>query len=171
MTDQPGIMFPRIKLSHFHKLINLTMSRLFKSYGCDITREQEVILRELRLRDGVNQVELAVRTEQDRNNLSRTLVILESKNLIARDRSHRDKRNSLVYLTDSGRALHEVAYQAINEYRRVLFQGFSQKEVDTFADMIHRLSDNLSDFLEENGAAKDAGDDGEEEADGTRAAS
>lgn len=152
MTREPSIMFPRIKLSLFHKLINLTMTRLFKTHGYDITREQEVILRELRQNDGINQVELAFRTEQDRNNLSRTLDILEQKKLVSRDRSHRDKRSSIVYLTDEGRALHEGAYQAVNEYRRVLFQGCSQEEIDAFAGMIRRLTDNLTTFLEENGA-------------------
>jgi len=144
-------MFPRIKLSLLHKLINLTMTRLFKTYGFDITREQEVILRELRQRDGVNQVDLASRVGQDRNNLSRTLDILESKKLVTRNVCSRDKRSSLVYITDEGRTLHEGAYRAVNEYRQVLFRGFSQAEVDTFAEMIRRLSGNLSSFLEQNG--------------------
>jgi DNA-binding MarR family transcriptional regulator len=154
MSEMPGIMYPRIKLSRFHKLINLTMSRLFKAYGYDITREQEVTLRELRQRDGVNQVDLASRTGQDRNNLSRTLDILESKSLVARDVCSSDKRNSLVYITDEGRLLHEGAYKAVNEYRQILFRGFSQDEVDTFSIMIRRLSENLSSFLEQNGNGK-----------------
>lgn len=154
MSDQPAIMYPRIKLSRFHKLINLTMSRLFKAYGYDITREQEVTLRELRQHDGVNQVDLASRTGQDRNNLSRTLDILESKGLVARDVCSRDKRHSLVYITDEGRLLHEGAYKAVSEYRQLLFRGFSQEEVDTFAGMIRRLSENLASFLEQNGNTK-----------------
>lgn len=147
-------MFPRIKLSLFHKLINLTMARLFKTYGYDITREQEVILRELRQCDGVNQVDLASRVGQDRNNLSRTLGILESKKLVMRDVCNSDTRSSLVYITDKGCALHEGAYRAVNEYRQILFRGFSQEEADTFADMIRRLSGNLASFLAQNSAGK-----------------
>ncbi len=154
MSNQPATMFPRIKLALFQKLINLTMTRLFKDYGYDITREQEVILRELRQRDGVNQVDLASRVGQDRNNLSRTLTILESKELIVRDVCSNDKRNSLVYITDAGRALHQGAYRAINEYRQILFRGCTQEEVDEFANMVHRLSDNLASFLDQNGASK-----------------
>lgn len=153
MPDHPAIMFPRLKLSLLHKLVNLTMTRLFKTYGYDITREQEVILRELRQRDGVNQVDLASRVGQDRNNLSRTLDILESKKLVMRNACSRDKRSSLVHITDKGRALHEGAYRAVNEYRQIFFQGFSQEEIDTFASMIRRLSGNLSMFLDHNGTA------------------
>lgn len=149
MSEHPRIMYPRIKLSLLHKLINLTMKRLFIAYGYDITREQEVILRELRQQDGVNQVDLSARTGQDRNNLSRTLDILESKKLVARDVCSSDKRNSLVYITDRGRLLHEEAYKAVNEYRQVLFRGFSQEEVDTFAAMVRRLSANLTSFNED----------------------
>lgn len=147
MSNQPAIVFPRIKLSLLHKLINVVMARLFKAYGCDITREQEVILRELRQRDGVNQIGLTSRVGQDRNNLSRTLDILQSKKLVVRDVCNSDRRSSLVYITDEGRALHKAAYQAIQEYRKILFRGFSQEEVDAFGDMIGRLNDNLESFL------------------------
>lgn len=147
MPNQRAIVFPRIKLSLLHKLINAVMARLFKAHGCDITREQEVILRELRQRDGVNQVVLASRVGQDRNNLSRTLDILQSKKLVVRDVYSSDKRSSLVYITDEGRALHKAAYRAIQEYRHILFRGFSQKEIDAFEDMIGRLNDNLGSFL------------------------
>ncbi|MCC6306279.1 MAG: MarR family transcriptional regulator [Rhodobacteraceae bacterium] len=156
MNDRPAVLFPRIKLSHFHKLINLTMSRLFAAHGCEITREQEVILRELRQEDGIAQVELALRSGQDRNNLSRTLDILEAKRLVARGRSRQDRRSSLVHITDAGRALHETAYRAVNDYRRILFQGCSQDEVDAFADMVRRLSDNLEGFLGETAADRPA---------------
>ena len=59
------------------------MTRLFRAHGYDITREQEVILRELCERDGVHQADLARRVGQDRNNLSRTLEILTLKKLDA----------------------------------------------------------------------------------------
>lgn len=146
------LVYPRIKLALFHKLVNLTMARLFRAHGHDITREQEVILRELRQQDCINQVELAVRTGQDRNNLSRTLHILESKGLVVRDLCSTDKRNSLVFITDLGRRLHERANQAVEEYRQILFSGFSQEEIEAFAEMIRRLSSNLSSYIDGKGA-------------------
>lgn len=148
MTERPKMNYPRIRLNLFHKLINLTMSRLFRAYGYDITREQEVILRELRDRDGINQADLARRVGQDRNNLSRTLEILELKGLIVRGSSDVDRRQSIVYITDQGRELHKGAFQAIEAYRRILFRGFSQQEIETFASMIERLTANLKSYLQ-----------------------
>ncbi|MBL8385927.1 MAG: MarR family transcriptional regulator [Burkholderiales bacterium] len=144
---KPGLRYPRLKLAYFNKLINLTMTRLFRSGGLDVTREQEAILRELLQGDGINQAELAARTGQDRNNLSRTLDLLVRKRLAYRDVSDTDRRQSLVFLTDKGKALESAAYAAVNQYREILFAGFSQREVDAFALAIERLTSNLESFL------------------------
>lgn len=140
--------YPRLKLAYFNKLINLTMARLFRNNGLDVTREQEAILRELAQGDGINQAELAARTGQDRNNLSRTLDLLVRKRLALRDVSSADRRQSLVFLTDEGKRLGSAAYEAVNEYREILFAGFSQQEIDAFAAAIARLTSNLETFLE-----------------------
>lgn len=140
--------YPRIKLGKFHKTINLTMSRIFKSHGHNITREQEAILRALCVSDGINQAELAARAGQERNNLSRTLNILESKGWVTRSVCPADKRNSVVYITEEGRELHDKVYDSIEEYRHVLFRGLTMEQVQEFADMVHRLTANLEDYLD-----------------------
>jgi len=140
--------YPRLKLAYFNKLINLTMARLFRTDGLDVTREQEAILRELAQADGISQVELATRTGQDRNNLSRTLDLLVGKGLALRKASSTDRRQSLVFLTQSGKELESAAYESINAYRAILFKGFSQQEVDAFAVAVERLTSNLETFLE-----------------------
>lgn len=149
-SPPPDRIYPRIRLSYFNKLINLVMGRLFVRRGLDLTREQEAILRELRQGDGINQAELAARTGQDRNNLSRTLGLLAEKSLVRREVCATDRRNSLVFLTPAGRVLQQKAYLAVNDYRAVLFQGFSQREIDAFANSIQRLSDNLEMFLQQD---------------------
>ncbi len=156
MSEQAPQTYPRLPLARFNKLINLTMSRLFASYGHNITREQEVILRELHRLDGVNQVDLAFRTGQDRNNLSRTLALLENKGLIHRDVCHLDKRNTRVFISDEGRALHAKAYRVIDEYRRILFKDFTQQEIDDFSETIQRLIRNLADFVGQETPAQNA---------------
>jgi DNA-binding MarR family transcriptional regulator len=140
--------YPRIKLALFQKCVNLTMTRVFRAHGYEVTREQEVILRELCGKDGLNQVDLARRTGQDRNNMSRTLDILELKGLVVRHVSDSDKRSSIVFVTNKGRNLHKGVYKAVDEYRRILFRGISQEEIEFFATMIERLIANLEADLE-----------------------
>ena len=148
------LRYPRLKLAYFNKLINLTMARLFRTDGLDVTREQEAILRELVQGDGISQVELATRTGQDRNNLSRTLDLLVGKGLACRQASSNDRRQSLVFLTKSGKELESAAYEAVNEYREILFRGFNQQEIDAFAAAIERLTSNLETFLEDPSNAR-----------------
>ena len=140
--------FPHIKLNKFNKTINLTMSRIFKVHGYNITREQEAILRSLCVSDGINQAELASMAGQERNNLSRTLSILEEKGLILRKVCAADKRNSLVYITPVGRALHAKVHRAVEEYRHILFRDVSQESVNEFARLVEKLTDNLESYLE-----------------------
>ena len=142
--------YPRLPFSRFNKLINLTMSRLFELHNLNITREQEVILRELSQIDGLNQVDLANRVGQDKDNLSRTLSLLENKNCVRRSACSEDRRKMLIYITEDGQKLHREAYKVIEKYRRILFRNFQKNEIDQFSRGLYRLIDNLADFLEQD---------------------
>lgn len=148
MKDDVNIHSQRLPIAKFNKLVNLTLKRLFESVGCDVTREQEVILRELTQSDGFNQAELAKRVGQDRNNLSRTLRLLEDRGLITRDVRGDDKRNSEVRITPTGRKLHAQAFEAIETYWAILFEGFTQSEISEITSNLDRLSNNLIKFSE-----------------------
>ena len=76
--------YPSIPLNKFHKTVTLTLSRLFRSYGFNVTYEQESILRLLCVADGIPQGELASMVGQDRSNISRTLGILVRKGFAVR---------------------------------------------------------------------------------------
>ncbi len=148
MKKDAAISYPRLPLARFDKLVNLTLSRLLKGIGCPITRQQEIILRELCRADGLSQGELAARVGQDRNNLSRTLGLLERRKFVTRHVRGSDRRSFDVRITAAGREVHKQAFKAIEAYWEILFKGFSQDEIERFARTIHRLSDNLSTFVE-----------------------
>lgn len=137
---------PDIPLAQFSKAANLTIRRILAAHGTPVTREQEAILCHLCHMDGINQVELADRVGQERNNLSRTLTILEDKGCIAREISRRDKRNSLVYVTDIGRKVHETTSRAMQQYRHVLFQGLTAEETERFTATMNTMIANLKQF-------------------------
>ena len=141
---------PQLRIARLNKSINLVMSRMFRANNCNITREQEVILRELmRGGDGVNQVELAARTGQERNNLSRTLTILERKGWIERRTCQNDKRNTLVYITPAGEDMHHQVYAVVKQYRKVLYGGLTAEEAESIALGVQKLTANLEAYLEE----------------------
>lgn len=137
----------RLPVTRFNKKVNLTLSRLLKAAKSDLSREQEVILRQLRIRDGLNQIALSALVDQDRNNISRTLSLLESRGFIQRLVSQTDRRSQNVVITDAGIEAHKKAFQAIEEYWAVAFDGFSETEIDMFGDLMRRMADNLDIFL------------------------
>lgn len=131
------------------------ITRLLKMAGCDVTREQEVILRELIRSGGVNQIELAERVGQDPNNLSRTLSILESRGQIVRKTRGSDRRSKIIHVTSAGRAIHKEAFKAIEAYWTILFRGCSQDDIDTFIATVDRLSGNLGDYIKNGTSGPD----------------
>ena len=148
MNDDLGNKFQGLPIAKFNKLVNLTLKRLFETAGCDITREQEVILRELVHSDGYNQAELATRVGQDRNNLSRTLRLLEDRELIKRQVRGDDKRNSDVRITSAGRKLHVQAFKVFEAYWTILFDGASQSEISEITKYFDWLLRNLTKFAD-----------------------
>lgn len=137
----------QIGLERLHKDGNLVLGRIFRAHGYAMTREQEAILRVLKNSTDINQAELAARSGQERNNLSRTLNILEGKGLVSRQISSTDRRNCIIRITPEGKRLYAAVHKAMEEYHQVLFAGFSREEIDELANLVHRLTKNLETYL------------------------
>jgi DNA-binding MarR family transcriptional regulator len=140
----------RLPVARFNKMVNLTLSRLLKAANSDLSREQEVILRQLRLRDGINQVALSVLVDQDSNNMSRTLSLLESRGFIRREANWADRRSQIVEITDSGTLAHEKAFEAIEKYWATAFHDFTDQEIDVFGRLMRQMTHNLERFLKKD---------------------
>ncbi|MCD1636465.1 MarR family transcriptional regulator [Martelella mediterranea] len=145
-TDLKNVPVRRLPVARFNKQVNLTLSRLLKAADSDLSREQEVILRQLRVSDGINQVALSTLVDQDSNNISRTLGLLERRGLIRRVTSPKDRRSQIVKITESGIAAHAKAYGAITQYWTAAFDGFSDEEIEAFRDLMWRMTSNLERF-------------------------
>ena len=133
MTDQRAISdlpVRRLPVARFNKVVNLTLSRLLKAAPSDLSREQEVILRQLRVRDGISQVQLAELVNQDSNNISRTLSLLETRGFVRRATNLSDRRSQSVEITTEGVEAHEKAFVAIEEYWQASFIGFTEDEIE-----------------------------------------
>lgn len=144
----------RLPVARFNKQVNLAVSRLLKAANSDLSREQEVILRQLRIRDGISQVALAGLVNQDSNNISRTLSILEKRGLIKRVASETDGRSQNIEITSDGIAAHRRAFTAIEKYWKIVFDGFSPDEVEIFARFMNRMTENLAGFLKGENSQK-----------------
>ena len=137
----------RLPAARFNKMVNLTLLRLLKVARSDLSREQEVILRQLRVRDGIKQIALAELVNQDSDNISRTLGLLEARGLIRRAANPSDRRSRSVEITKAGVEAHERAFIAIETYWKIAFERFTDEEIDTFSDLMRRMTENLEEYL------------------------
>ena len=95
-----------------------------------------------RLGGHLSQKTLAEALEIELPSLMRTLGQLEEQGLVERHCCSQDKRVRIVTLTPVGKALLDQIEDRIMEIRRELLAGISQRELEQFEDIVHRICAN-----------------------------
>ncbi len=95
-----------------------------------------------RLGGHLSQKTLAEALEIELPSLMRTLGLLEEQGLVERHCCCKDKRARIVTLTPAGKALLDQIEDRIMDIRRDLLTGISQRELEQFEDIVHRISAN-----------------------------
>ena len=146
--------YPRIRTTLLNKMIALSQRRFYLTHGVDITREQERLLRELRREQGLDQLTLADRVDQNKFNVSKTLKILEERGLITRSRHPTNRRKYIIYLTPDGEDLGRKAFQLLELWRDIFFKGFSREQVYLFRDLVCKSIANLEEYIQQTEGKK-----------------
>ena len=98
-------------------------------------------VRELKVTD------LIADTTIEQSTLSRLLVAMEKRGLLARRRAGADGRAVLVSLTPAGRKLTKILIPLALRNERVALRGFSPEEVEQLYGMLNRVFENAADLL------------------------
>ena len=77
-----------------------------------------------------------------RDRVKTLLAWLEEQGLVERHCCSQDKRARIVTLTPAGKALLDQIEDRIMEIRRELLAGISQRELEQFEDIVHRICAN-----------------------------
>ncbi|WP_186429710.1 MarR family winged helix-turn-helix transcriptional regulator [Clostridium sp. BSD9I1] len=109
----------------------------------DITAEQWAILIELYNDEGINQKELAKRCFKDTAALTRSLDILERRDIIKREKSSNDRREFLIFLTINGRKLVENLLPMVLEVRKRITSVLSEEENNMLSSLLQKLIKGL----------------------------
>jgi MarR family transcriptional regulator, organic hydroperoxide resistance regulator len=86
-------------------------------------------------------------TTIEQSTLSRLLIAMERRDLIARRRAEEDGRAVLVSLTPAGRKLTKTLIPLALRNQRVALRGFSPEEVEQLYGMLGRIFENAGDLL------------------------
>ena len=125
-------------------LLKRELNEQFKQEGIDVLAEQWALLFRLQERGSMNQQELAQATSRDNASVTRSLVVLERKQLIERRQSDPDRRNRYLSLTPLGQeVLARMVLCAQRGLRRAT-QGITPQEIAFFNQIAQKMTDNLS---------------------------
>lgn len=136
--------YPRIEINRLRKFAAQSLDRSFTVSGYDVTNEQELILRNLRQHQSICQTDLARHTGQDRNNLSRTLAILERKGLVQKKNSGKDRRYCEICITSKGEKVHDELWKILEQWRAQLYSNIPVEELERFSRIAESMIDNIA---------------------------
>ncbi|MCC7562809.1 MAG: MarR family transcriptional regulator [Methanobrevibacter arboriphilus] len=105
----------------------------------DLLWEQYITLSRIYRFEGLNQKKLADESLRNGAAITRTLNVLEKKDLVKREKSSKDKREFLIYLTDNGLKLYKETEKIYLDNTKKFDSIFSQEELDQLKNLLNRF--------------------------------
>ena len=93
--------------------------------------------------DEIPIVELSRKTGLAKTTLTGMLDRMENANLIVRVYNKSDRRQVIIVLTDTARALSDKYDKVSNEMNEIFYAGFSDEEIIKFENNLQRILKNL----------------------------
>ncbi len=139
MNIQGGNMVSRIK-----QLSSRIFERILSEQNIDaFNGAQGRILYVLWQEENISLKELSDRTGLAATTLTSMVDRMESSGLVCRVPDQRDRRKTLLLLTEKARSL-EVDYMAVSgQMSEIFYAGFSDEEIRLCEAMLERIYDNL----------------------------
>ncbi|MEX3011194.1 MarR family winged helix-turn-helix transcriptional regulator [Hoeflea sp. TYP-13] len=124
-----------------HRLSRLLRSQLGKVLAeCgDISIAEWRIFAGLHQHGAVTQKQLVDFTKIEQGQLSRSLAVMEERNLITSARSDEDRRARFFSMTDKGRDYFERILPSVMAHNQAIDAAFTPRELDQFLEMAGRI--------------------------------
>ena len=142
MKYNGGFLMSRIKQIHGRILNNLISNREIMAFNA----EQGRILHVLWENDNISIKELSARTGLAINTLTTMLERMQGKNLREKRTDEKDKRKTIIILTDYAKSLKKEYDVISEEIISVFYKNFSHNEIMEFEEYLKRILDNLENY-------------------------
>jgi len=110
-------------------------------YG--VTRPEITTMILLAFEGGVTAVEICTFTGLLKTNVSRAVIALERKGYLTKESDPKDRRRQVLYLTDTGRALHDKFFPMLCEREKWMMQCLTKRELDQFDRLLRKVADHV----------------------------
>ena len=104
---------------------------------------QPPLLNHLSEQDGRSQTELADLMHVRPATMNRMVIRMEKAGFVARVQDTADQRATKVYLTPTGREVHQKAKQVKDDMNQLISKGFSPEELARAEVILTRIRENL----------------------------
>lgn len=122
-------------------MINTYREPSFRSieakYG--LTRPEILSLIFLHYRDGISASDICDFSGHLKNNISRAITALGNKGLIRRETDKEDQRRQVIYITASGRRMHNKFMPGLVEREKAMMECLSSSEREQFKHLLTKL--------------------------------
>ena len=106
-----------------------------------LTYSEYVLFMRVFENEGTSQEDLAALLFVDKAVVTRTMKLLEEKNLIYREKDAVDRRMKRIYLTEFGRSQQEFLVKVLNSWADYLVAGMERSEITQLKQGFHKLAE------------------------------
>ena len=137
---------------HTDKLFHSAMARFHRLYAKGLSKRLEPhgvrpgyldVFFRLWERDGITQKELHRTVDVEQATLSNTLKRMERDGFLVRKRNPKDRRQTLIELTDTGANLRKLVVTAIEDLQAVVNTRLSINDLRYFRRILAQMTDRL----------------------------
>jgi len=131
------------QIDQTNKIAKQYSQKEFDRLGFGITVDQWVLLKLIDESEALSQKELAAKSFRDPASITRSLDILEKKDLITRMNVSGNRRSYSIHLSVQGMKFVAKNMELINAQRAKSIEGFTHDETSKLLSMLLKLQKNL----------------------------
>lgn len=125
------------------KWISVFVADRFRKSNSNLTIEQWQLLKLLHREDGLMQNKIAKTTNRSKTSLTRLVDTMEKHNLVSRIPDSKDKRVNRIFLTKNGTNIFESTFPIIEEIRKDIESGLTDKEIKVLIHTLKKVQENI----------------------------
>ncbi|HDQ13577.1 MAG TPA: MarR family transcriptional regulator [Sediminispirochaeta sp.] len=134
-------------LSIAHRLHRIVVTSLLKEQGIELGSGQFHILIALFHHKSLHQHELCRMYRLDKGAVARAVATLEKKSLVRKTIDPRDRRGSIVELTDRAEGMRGSFFSILKRVDQQVKEQLSPEEIDVFLESIKKIEAVLTGIL------------------------
>lgn len=133
------------QLSYTENLHRNLLNKKFSTNKLDITPEQFIILDLLMEHStGISMQKISEKIHRDNSAITRSIDILEKKNLVRRVNAEKDRRKKIILITEQGITLLHNAKDIAKQYAKEVAKGLTEKQLNDLFSILKIIQKNIN---------------------------